>query len=186
LQEIDFDQPVGVVILSVLDVIDDSYDPFGITAQFRGRMVPGSYLGLSHLSAHTAENAREHSHMIGKKTGFPEVQFRSDAEVPTCGSTASTSAVPSEEISGVPQSLNGAREENSSEMNAARSGIGRLKRMAIGPPETLPPPSSEPDEVHPIALRSSIVDQLTISIHGHGTLLSPSDDPRRYLVAEEG
>jgi hypothetical protein len=79
--EIDFDQPVGVVIFSVLDVIDDSYDPVGIMAQFRERMAPGSYLGLSHLSARSAENAKEHSLMISKNTGFPEVQFRSDADV---------------------------------------------------------------------------------------------------------
>ncbi|MFG2037893.1 SAM-dependent methyltransferase [Dactylosporangium sp. NPDC048998] len=81
MREIDFDQPVGVVIFSVLDVIDDSYDPFRIMAQFRDRMAPGSYLGLSHLSERSAQNAREHSHMISKQTGFPEVQFRPDAEV---------------------------------------------------------------------------------------------------------
>jgi S-adenosyl methyltransferase len=78
---IDFDQPVGVVIFSVLDVIDNAYDPVGIMAQVRDRMAPGSYLGVSHLSARSAGNAREHSLMISKNTGFPEVQFRSDAEV---------------------------------------------------------------------------------------------------------
>jgi len=35
LQQIDFNQPASVVIFSVLDVIDDSYDPVGIVAQFR-------------------------------------------------------------------------------------------------------------------------------------------------------
>jgi hypothetical protein len=81
LQHIDFDQPVGIVIFSVLDVVDDSYDPAGIVAQFRDRMAAGSYLGISHLSARSAEAAREHSRMISKTTGFPEVRFRSDAEV---------------------------------------------------------------------------------------------------------
>jgi hypothetical protein len=81
LRHIDFDEPVGIVIFSVLDVVDDAYDPVGIIAQFRERMATGSYLGLSHLSARSTEAAREHSQMISKTTGFPEVQFRSDAEV---------------------------------------------------------------------------------------------------------
>lgn len=81
LAHIDFDQPVGVVIFSVLDVIEEKYDPAGIVAQFRDRMAPGSYIGLSHLSARSAEDARQHSRMISEQTGFPQVQFRSDAEV---------------------------------------------------------------------------------------------------------
>ena len=80
-QQIDFGQPVGVVIFSVLGVIDDADDPVGIMAQFRDRMASGSYLGLSHLSARSAENVKEHSRMISDQTGFPQVQFRSDAEV---------------------------------------------------------------------------------------------------------
>lgn len=66
---------------SVLNVVDDVYDPAGIVAQFRDRMAPGSYLGLSHLSARSSEDARRHAHEISTNTGFPPVWFRSDAEV---------------------------------------------------------------------------------------------------------
>ena len=54
---IDFNEPVGVVIFSVLDVIEDKDNPLGIFRQFRERMTPGSYLGISHLSARSAPDA---------------------------------------------------------------------------------------------------------------------------------
>ena len=78
---IDFDEPVGVVIFSVLDVIEDKYDPVGIVRRFREEMAPGSYLGISHLSARSEPDAIAHAHMISKETGFPAVAFRTDEEV---------------------------------------------------------------------------------------------------------
>jgi hypothetical protein len=80
-QLIDFTEPVGVVIFSVLDVIDDAHDPQGIVAQFRDRMAPGSYLGISHISARSDPDAIAHSHKISRETGFPRVAFRSDDDV---------------------------------------------------------------------------------------------------------
>lgn len=78
---IDFEEPVGVVIFSVLDVVEDKYDPYGIVAAFRERMAPGSYLGISHLSARSDPEAIEHSRVISAQTGFPHVEFRSDDDV---------------------------------------------------------------------------------------------------------
>lgn len=78
---IDFDEPVGLVIFSVLDVIEDKYDPAEIVRRFRQRMAPGSYLGISHLSARSQPDAIAHSHTISKETGFPTVIFRTDEEV---------------------------------------------------------------------------------------------------------
>jgi hypothetical protein len=78
---IDFSKPVGVVIFSVLDVIEDKYNPLGIVHQFRERMTPGSYLGISHLSARSAPDAVAHTHKISQETGFPAVAFRPDEEV---------------------------------------------------------------------------------------------------------
>lgn len=78
---IDFNEPVGVVIFSVLDVIEEKDNPFGIVRQFRERMAPGSYLGISHLSARSAPDAVAHTHKISQETGFPAVAFRSDEEV---------------------------------------------------------------------------------------------------------
>jgi hypothetical protein len=78
---IDFSEPVGVVIFSVLDVVEDKDNPLGIVRQFRERMAPGSYLGLSHLSARSAPDAIAHTHRISQETGFPAVDFRPDEEV---------------------------------------------------------------------------------------------------------
>jgi hypothetical protein len=78
---IDFNEPVGVVIFSVLDVIEDKDNPLGIFRQFRDRMAPGSYLGISHLSARSAPDAIAQAHMISQETGFPAVSFRPDEEV---------------------------------------------------------------------------------------------------------
>jgi hypothetical protein len=78
---VDFDEPVGIVIFSVLDVIEDKYDPWEIVSEFARHMAPGSYLGISHLSGRTAPEAIAHSEMISKQTGFPKVEFRSDDDV---------------------------------------------------------------------------------------------------------
>ncbi|MEV4163340.1 SAM-dependent methyltransferase [Nonomuraea dietziae] len=54
---IDFDQPVGVLMVAVLHFIMDSEDPAGIVATFRERMAPGSHLVLSHTMAESAPEA---------------------------------------------------------------------------------------------------------------------------------
>jgi S-adenosyl methyltransferase len=76
-----FASPRPWSLVSVLDVVDDSYDPAGIVVQFRDRMAPGRYFGLSHISARSTEEAKAHSKMISETTGFPMVQFRPDADV---------------------------------------------------------------------------------------------------------
>jgi S-adenosyl methyltransferase len=44
---IDFEQPVAVLLLSVLHFISHDEDAPGIIARFRERMAPGSYLAMS-------------------------------------------------------------------------------------------------------------------------------------------
>jgi hypothetical protein len=48
---IDFNRPVGVLFIAVLHFITEAEDPYGIVARFTERMVPGSYLALSHDSS---------------------------------------------------------------------------------------------------------------------------------------
>ncbi len=50
-ETIDFDQPVAVLLLSILHFIRDEEDPAGIVARFRDAIAAGSYLVLSHGSA---------------------------------------------------------------------------------------------------------------------------------------
>ena len=45
---LDFSQPVAVMLLGVLHLIQDSEDPWGIVAQLMAAVPPGSYLAISH------------------------------------------------------------------------------------------------------------------------------------------
>ncbi|MGH4015461.1 MAG: SAM-dependent methyltransferase [Pseudonocardiaceae bacterium] len=78
---IDFDEPVGVVIFSVLAFIGDGDDPFGIVARFRDRMAPGSFLGVSDLSGRSEPGSMAHTHRISQQTGHPAATFRTDGEM---------------------------------------------------------------------------------------------------------
>jgi S-adenosyl methyltransferase len=49
---IDFSQPVAVLLVAMLHLLTDEEDPAGILARFDRRMVPGSYLVLSHITSH--------------------------------------------------------------------------------------------------------------------------------------
>jgi hypothetical protein len=44
---IDFDRPVGLLLIAILHHIEDDEDPAGIAAQLRDAMPPGSYLAIS-------------------------------------------------------------------------------------------------------------------------------------------
>jgi benzoate-CoA ligase family protein len=48
---IDFSRPVAVLFVAVLHGIPDADDPAGIVHAFAGRLAPGSYLTLSHLTS---------------------------------------------------------------------------------------------------------------------------------------
>jgi hypothetical protein len=48
---IDFTQPVGLLLVSVLHFLVDADDPFRVVAQLRDALAPGSYLVLSHATA---------------------------------------------------------------------------------------------------------------------------------------
>jgi hypothetical protein len=48
---INFDEPVAVLYFSFLHCIPDDRDPGGLVRQLIDRLAPGSYLGISHLSA---------------------------------------------------------------------------------------------------------------------------------------
>jgi hypothetical protein len=47
---LDFDQPMGLLLVAVLHFIRDEEDPAGIVARLRDAMAPGSYLVLSHAT----------------------------------------------------------------------------------------------------------------------------------------
>ncbi|MGH3899385.1 MAG: SAM-dependent methyltransferase [Pseudonocardiaceae bacterium] len=48
---LDFDQPIGLLMVALLHFVPDSWDPVDVLARYRDRLVPGSYLALSHVTA---------------------------------------------------------------------------------------------------------------------------------------
>jgi SAM-dependent methyltransferase len=55
----DFGQPVGIMFMCVLHCLWDSEDPWGVVAQFRDAVAPGSYLALSHMTREAHPEAAE-------------------------------------------------------------------------------------------------------------------------------
>jgi O-methyltransferase involved in polyketide biosynthesis len=49
--QLDFDRPIAVILAGVLQYLSDDEDPAGVIAGYRDRLVPGSYLAMSHPSA---------------------------------------------------------------------------------------------------------------------------------------
>jgi hypothetical protein len=48
---LDFDQPVGLLMVAILQVIPDADDPAGVVARFSDRVTAGSHLVIAHPSA---------------------------------------------------------------------------------------------------------------------------------------
>lgn len=47
---LDFDEPVALLMVGVVQFIPDSADPWGIVARYRDELAPGSYLAMSHFT----------------------------------------------------------------------------------------------------------------------------------------
>jgi len=50
-RHLDFDRPVGILMVALLHFVPDSADPAGLVARYRDAVVPGSYLAISHGTA---------------------------------------------------------------------------------------------------------------------------------------
>jgi S-adenosyl methyltransferase len=48
---LDFDQPIGLMLVAILHAVPDSDAPYGIVARLRDALAPGSYLTISHATA---------------------------------------------------------------------------------------------------------------------------------------
>ncbi len=48
---LDFDQPVGLLLLAVLHFLPDEDDPVGLVSRLHGPLAPGSYVAISHGTA---------------------------------------------------------------------------------------------------------------------------------------
>jgi S-adenosyl methyltransferase len=79
---IDFEQPVGLLLVSVVHYLADDDDPWGVVAALRDALPAGSYLALSHATdesrpevVHAAERVfRRGSHGRGRVRSRAEIQ----------------------------------------------------------------------------------------------------------------
>ncbi|MGN6794570.1 MAG: SAM-dependent methyltransferase [Streptosporangiaceae bacterium] len=59
---IDFSEPVGLLMISVLHFVPDSDDPVGVVARFASALAPGSHLVISHATHEPAPEAAAQVH----------------------------------------------------------------------------------------------------------------------------
>lgn len=78
---IDWSQPVGVIFLSVLHLVEAEDDPWGVVRRYLEPLAPGSHLAISHL--HESSDAQAQATLTGliKESEFITVAFRSDEEI---------------------------------------------------------------------------------------------------------
>lgn len=79
---IDFSKPVGVLFVAVLHFIENCYRPDEIVRAFTSRMVPGSYLALSHITSDGAapDDVMEAISDAYARSSSPAV-FRAETEI---------------------------------------------------------------------------------------------------------
>jgi hypothetical protein len=77
---VDFDEPVGVLLLAVLHNISDEDDPAGIIGRFRDRMAPGSYIAMSQFCSDSHPEAKALLESVYAETPWPKT-LRSREEI---------------------------------------------------------------------------------------------------------
>jgi S-adenosyl methyltransferase len=83
---IDLSAPVAILILGVLHDLPDSDDPAGILAQFRDRLVPGSFLALTQGSTGVRRDTGSQAtsaYNVGYAGGAPRLTLRDRAQTLT-------------------------------------------------------------------------------------------------------
>ncbi|MBP2473332.1 hypothetical protein JOF53_002204 [Crossiella equi] len=72
---IDFDQPVGLMMLLLLHFVPDEWGPLDLIAQYRAKLAPGSYFAVSHVSGDTdVDNLDEAVELYKRSSNAPIVR----------------------------------------------------------------------------------------------------------------
>jgi S-adenosyl methyltransferase len=77
---IDFEEPVGVLMLAVIHNVSDEYDPAGIVARFRNQMAPGSHIAISQFAPDGEPQATAQLEAVYAATPWPKT-LRSREEI---------------------------------------------------------------------------------------------------------
>jgi SAM-dependent methyltransferase len=68
---IDFDEPVGLLLVAILHVIPDEDDPAGIVGRLRDELSPGSYLAIGHPTADSRTAEMEELIRLSQRSTTP-------------------------------------------------------------------------------------------------------------------
>lgn len=74
---IDFDRPVGLLMLMVWHWVPDDADPWGLIAEYRDALAPGSFLALTHLTADLRESMTDAPGRISTSRSVDQLTERS-------------------------------------------------------------------------------------------------------------
>jgi S-adenosyl methyltransferase len=77
---LDFEQPLAVMLIGVLHLVQDSEDPYGIVARYLAAVPPGSYLAISHPASDINANQAEVQRRYNERVSTPQT-LRSHAQV---------------------------------------------------------------------------------------------------------
>jgi O-methyltransferase involved in polyketide biosynthesis len=84
LRVLDLSQPVALICASSLHFVPDEADPWGIIAQYRDRLCPGSYLAITHAPSRVPgedpEHDEENAAQVFRQTSAP-LHMRTLAEI---------------------------------------------------------------------------------------------------------
>jgi len=78
---LDFDRPMGVLLVAVLQFVSDADDPAGLVARYLNAVVPGSYLVISHGSQEGAAPRRAEEATAAYSRAVTDFWLRTRAEV---------------------------------------------------------------------------------------------------------
>ena len=77
---LDFEQPVALMLIGVLHLVQDSEDPYGLVARYLDALQPGSYLAISHPASDIGAGQAEAQRRYNERVATPQT-LRSHAQV---------------------------------------------------------------------------------------------------------
>jgi SAM-dependent methyltransferase len=78
---IDFSQPTGLLLVSVLPFISDAADPWRLVAALRNALAPGSYLVLCHATDESKPSVAQAAEKMYNRSVATQAQLRSRTEI---------------------------------------------------------------------------------------------------------
>ncbi|HEX6472665.1 MAG TPA: SAM-dependent methyltransferase [Streptosporangiaceae bacterium] len=82
---LDFDRPIGMLMISILHHINDDEDPVAITATLRGALAPGSHMAITHFHNPGPERPEDAAIALASEKQFNEKfgtgRFRTREEI---------------------------------------------------------------------------------------------------------